>query len=67
LPILIAPRIQLAIVFGMPPIHVVIFYGSGVDDEGYLISIIDLVSAKYNVDLKRVYLIGHSNGGFMAR
>ncbi len=42
------------------------FYGSGVDDSGYLRSLIDDVSATYNVDPKRIYLWGHSNGGFMA-
>lgn len=42
------------------------FYGSTVNDEGYLMSIIDDVSKKYNVDPKRIFIIGHSNGGFMA-
>jgi polyhydroxybutyrate depolymerase len=42
------------------------FYASPVDDVAYLGAIIDDVSAKYNVDSKRVYLVGHSNGGFMA-
>lgn len=36
------------------------------DDAGYLIHIIDEVSATYNVDQSRVYLVGHSNGGFMS-
>jgi polyhydroxybutyrate depolymerase len=40
--------------------------GKGVDDVTYLTAIIDQVSAKYSVDPKRVYLIGHSNGGFMS-
>ena len=37
-----------------------------VDDNGYLMSIIDQVSKNYNVDPERIYIIGHSNGGFMA-
>ncbi len=42
------------------------FFGSEVDDSGYLRGLIDDVSAVYNVDPKRVFLWGHSNGGFMA-
>ncbi len=42
------------------------FYGSKVNDESYLMTIIDTVSKKFNVDSKRVFIIGHSNGGFMA-
>jgi polyhydroxybutyrate depolymerase len=41
-------------------------FGAKVDDVGYLTSIIDQVSAKYTVDPKRVFLIGHSNGAFMS-
>jgi len=39
-------------------------FGSGVDDVAYLIGLIDEVEAAVNVD--RVVLFGHSNGGFMA-
>jgi polyhydroxybutyrate depolymerase len=42
------------------------FYGSTVDDSGYLLGLIDAVKAQCNVDPRRVYLIGHSNGGFMS-
>jgi polyhydroxybutyrate depolymerase len=42
------------------------FYGSQVDDELYLVNVIKAVSAKYTVDAHRVFLIGHSNGAFMA-
>ena len=42
------------------------FYGSGVDDTGYIIGLIDAVKADYNADERRVYLVGHSNGGFMS-
>ena len=41
-------------------------FGAKVDDVGYVTSIIDQVSAKYSVDPKRVFLIGHSNGAFMS-
>jgi polyhydroxybutyrate depolymerase len=41
------------------------FQGSGVDDSAYLLSVIDEVKKHYSVDANRVYLIGHSNGGFM--
>lgn len=37
-----------------------------IDDSAYITSIIDYVSATYNVDPARVYLVGHSNGGFMS-
>lgn len=42
------------------------YYGAGIDDSAYLLGLIQEIEAAYNVDLKRVYLIGHSNGGFMA-
>jgi len=42
------------------------FDSSTVDDEAYLLSIIDSVSKDYAVDPTRIYIIGHSNGGFMA-
>lgn len=42
------------------------FHGSDVDDSAYVRSVIDLVKAEYSVDPNRVYLIGHSNGGFMS-
>jgi len=42
------------------------FDSSTVDDEAYLLSIIDSVSKDYAVDPARIYIIGHSNGGFMA-
>ena len=38
----------------------------GVDDSGYLHRLLDAVKSGYSVDPGRVYLIGHSNGGFMA-
>jgi polyhydroxybutyrate depolymerase len=42
------------------------FSGKGIDDSGYLSRLIDTVKASYSVDARRVYVIGHSNGGFMA-
>jgi polyhydroxybutyrate depolymerase len=40
--------------------------GSSVDDSSYLSSVITEIEARYTVDPKRVYVMGHSNGGFMA-
>jgi polyhydroxybutyrate depolymerase len=42
------------------------FGGTQVDDVAYVHAIIDDMSARFNVDPRRVYIIGHSNGGFMA-
>ncbi|MFS8065523.1 MAG: alpha/beta hydrolase family esterase, partial [Byssovorax sp.] len=42
------------------------FEGSKVDDSAYISKLIEDVQAAYNVDAKRIYLIGHSNGGFMS-
>lgn len=41
-------------------------YGSSVDDSGYLKGLIDEVKKNFSVDANQVYLIGHSNGGFMS-
>ncbi len=42
------------------------FDGTPVDDVAYLTSVMDDVAAHYNVDPKRIFVVGHSNGGFMA-
>ncbi len=42
------------------------FEGSGVDDQGYLMRLLDEAGTRFAVDTQRVYVIGHSNGGFMA-
>jgi polyhydroxybutyrate depolymerase len=42
------------------------FCGSGVDDSGYLRRLIEATESQWNVDPDRVFLIGHSNGGFMS-
>ena len=41
-------------------------FNSGVDDVAYLNAVMADMGTKYNVDPKRVYIVGHSNGGFMA-
>ncbi len=42
------------------------FEGKEVDDSAYIAGLIDKVKGQYRIDDKRVYLIGHSNGGFMS-
>jgi polyhydroxybutyrate depolymerase len=42
------------------------FFRSGVDDVTYLDAVIDEVAAQYPVDPARVFVVGHSNGAFMA-
>jgi polyhydroxybutyrate depolymerase len=37
-----------------------------VDDSAYLLALIHQVQAEYNVDPQRIFLVGHSNGGFMS-
>lgn len=37
-----------------------------VDDSAYVLSVINAFKAAYEIDPKRVYLVGHSNGGFMS-
>ena len=39
---------------------------SKVDDSAYIDAIIHEAKARYAIDPKRVYLVGHSNGGFMS-
>ena len=38
---------------------------AGVDDAGYLADVIEEIKGVANIDPKRIYLVGHSNGGFM--
>jgi polyhydroxybutyrate depolymerase len=40
--------------------------GDPIDDVGYLSDLIEEAKQVYNVDPRRVYLMGHSNGGFMS-
>ncbi len=39
---------------------------TNVDDSTYLSGVIDEIKAAYKIDAKRVYFVGHSNGGFMS-
>jgi polyhydroxybutyrate depolymerase len=36
------------------------------DDSAYLSDLIDTMTVTFNIDPKRVYFVGHSNGGYMA-
>ena len=42
------------------------FENNPVDDSAYLRGIIDTLMVQYAIDPDRVYVMGHSNGGFMA-
>jgi polyhydroxybutyrate depolymerase len=42
------------------------FNNSGVDDVAYIDSLIEKASTAANIDAKRIYLFGHSNGHFMS-
>ncbi|MGC3993989.1 MAG: PHB depolymerase family esterase [Propionicimonas sp.] len=42
------------------------FDGSTVDDSAFLSTVITAVVAQFGVDPGRVFVVGHSNGGFMA-
>jgi polyhydroxybutyrate depolymerase len=42
------------------------FFGAESDDSDYIHGIINKMKDEYNVDSSRVYLVGHSNGGFMS-
>jgi len=42
------------------------FLNTGVDDSKYLIDLVDEIETRVNIDPKRVYFVGHSNGGFMS-
>ena len=42
------------------------FAQSPIDDVAYLSGLVEEVVAEYDVDPQRIYVIGHSNGGFMS-
>jgi polyhydroxybutyrate depolymerase len=42
------------------------FHGSDIDDVAYLVGLVDEIGRATLIDPKRVYLVGHSNGGFMS-
>jgi|688.fasta_scaffold16538_4 polyhydroxybutyrate depolymerase len=39
---------------------------SAVADEAYLLSVLKEMESNYSIDAKRIYFVGHSNGGFMS-
>jgi poly(3-hydroxybutyrate) depolymerase len=42
-------------------------YGNtGINDAGYLRGVIEEIGKEFTIDRKRIHLVGHSNGGFMA-
>ena len=42
------------------------FFGDGPDDAGYLLNLIDEAKGRFNIHAGKVYMTGHSNGGFMS-
>ena len=42
------------------------FGNSGANDVGYIVAVVQDIQSKYNIDPKRIFVYGHSNGGFMA-
>jgi len=42
------------------------FYNSTADDLSFLYELVNQIKTEYNVDANRVYIVGDSNGGFMA-
>jgi polyhydroxybutyrate depolymerase len=42
------------------------FEESQVDDSGYLRALINELSTIYSIDPEKIFIVGHSNGGFMA-
>ena len=42
------------------------FFGSGVDDVSYLSGLIEEAMTWFEVDPAKIYVMGHSNGGFMS-
>ena len=41
-------------------------FGTDVDDVGYITALIKEIQGRYKIDPKRIYVMGHSNGGYMA-
>jgi polyhydroxybutyrate depolymerase len=41
-------------------------FDNNVDDVGFISKIIDKLAIDFNIDKKRVYATGHSNGGLMS-
>ncbi|MEZ5488715.1 MAG: alpha/beta fold hydrolase [Gammaproteobacteria bacterium] len=42
------------------------FFAAGEDDAAYIMSIINQIRERFSIDPDRIYLVGHSNGGFMS-
>jgi len=42
------------------------YFGTDVDDKGFLVKLMDKMMTDYNIDEARVYATGWSNGGYMA-
>ena len=42
------------------------FNHTGVDDVAYLNAVVDDMEQQFNIDKKRVFFVGHSNGAFMS-
>jgi polyhydroxybutyrate depolymerase len=42
------------------------FDASTVDDDAYLMGLVEEISSRWTIDPKRIYFVGHSNGGFMS-
>ena len=42
------------------------FYDTGIDDSAYIRALIDETKSLRNIDDTRVFVVGHSNGGFMS-
>lgn len=42
------------------------FFDSNVDDAGYLRDLVEAVRKALSIDDRRIYFVGHSNGGFMS-
>lgn len=53
-------------IFGQTNTHWNAYFGSDVDDLGFLNLLIDQLYTDYTIDLSRVYATGMSNGGFMS-
>jgi polyhydroxybutyrate depolymerase len=51
---------------GQTAAHWNAYFGTDVDDKGFLTKLIDLIINQYSIDESRVYAIGWSNGGYMA-
>lgn len=39
---------------------------SPVDDDAYLLAVLKEMESNFSIDAKRIYFVGHSNGGFMS-